>query len=319
MDGRRARQASDSTLPSASPATTSPRARLSSPTSKVPTWMRRSGSGHTSSGLVRVVWGWCRGWECAGRCPPLTGSVLPSPRRPLPGSGWEPRRAGLWLWGAGVPGRAAGAPGAVRGAEAPAAGLHAAAARGRPALPAAPAPGRRQPHDAAFPGVAAAPGSGRPGPRPGPVTGRMRASLVPQFLLLLLLYTPTPCKQSAVRSRWRKPPLGRVVASPGSPRGPSVLGGTPACGRSCSASPGGRPVASGSQLHLREGHGELEALPVVPAHSLERRWSQSRPHPLLPASPPGSQKLIHHLPSPLPSQPQCRGRRLRPEPVLPTQ
>lgn len=59
---------------------------------------------------------------------------------------------------------------------------------------------------------------------------------------------------------------------PFSPRGPSVLGSHTWAGEVSlgSVSPGGGPVASGSQLHFREGHGEFEALPVVPAHSLGR-------------------------------------------------
>lgn len=185
-------QASNSALPTASSATTSPRARLSSPIYKAPTWTRRSGSGHTSFGQVRGRIGCLRaGAVQAGSPQPLTPG-LSSLRRPLPGPQRKPQRAGLRLRGARVPGRAAGSPGAVRGAGAPAAGLHAAAARGRSAFPAAPALLRRQPHCAAVPGAAAAPGIPGPALRQVPVTGRAPAALVPQFLLLLLRHKPLP-------------------------------------------------------------------------------------------------------------------------------
>lgn len=51
---------------------------------------------------------------------------------------------------------------------------------------------------------------------------------------------------------------------------PSVLGlQSHPGGSSSSASLHWRLVVSWSQLHFREGHGELKALPVVPAHSLQ--------------------------------------------------
>ncbi|XP_073666684.1 steroid 21-hydroxylase isoform X2 [Tursiops truncatus] len=112
--------------------------------------------------------------------------------RPLPGRGREPQRAGLWLRGARVPGRAAGAPRALRGAGATAAGLHAAVARGRPALAAAPSLLRRQPQDSAFPGAAAAPGRRRPGRARAPMTSDGARTHWPRFLLLLLPYKPLP-------------------------------------------------------------------------------------------------------------------------------
>lgn len=43
-----------------------------------------------------------------------------------------------------------------------------------------------------------------------------------------------------------------------------------------SASPGRRVVVSWSQLHFRERHREPKALPVVPAHSLERGFQESK-------------------------------------------
>lgn len=171
---------------------TSPRALLSSPTSKAPTWTRQSGSGHTSSGLVRGGAGslWVGAAQAVSWL--LLTLGLSFSCRPFSGPWCKPQCTGLWLRGTCVPGRAAGTPGALRGAGASAAGLHAAAARGRPALPAAPLPLRCQPHCAAFPGAAAA--SGGSAPRLGrvTVTGKMHASLVPQFLLLLLLYKPLP-------------------------------------------------------------------------------------------------------------------------------
>lgn len=80
-----------------------------------------------------------------------------------------------------------------------------------------------------------------------------------------------------------------VTVAPG-----SSLSATPQCsavilgrwrGEQRSASLGRwGPVASWSQLHFREGHRELKALPVVPAHPLgEEMSTQSQRHtsPLL--------------------------------------
>lgn len=186
------RQASNPTLPSGSLAMTSPRALLSSLTSKVPSWTRQSGSGHTSSGLVRGGAGcpWVGAAQAVSWLLLTLGLSLSC--RPLSGPRRKPQCTGLWLRGPCVPGRATGPPGALRGAGASAAGLHAAAASGRPALPAAPSPLRCQPHCATFPGAAAAPGGSTPGLGRVPVTGEMHAGFVPQFLLLLLLYKPLP-------------------------------------------------------------------------------------------------------------------------------
>ena len=214
--------------PSASSATTSPRAWSSSPTSKVPTWTRLCGSGRTSSGPVRGGAG-ARGAgaaEAEGRRPLNPGSVLPPARRPLPGPGREPQRAGLWLRGARVPGRAAGAPRALRGAGATAAGLHAAVTRGRPALAAAPSLLRRQPQDSAFPGAAAAPGERRPGRGRAPVTGPGLTGLGFSFYCSRTNPFPPPCKHGAVRSRVEKASSGgwMVKVAPG-----SSLSATPQC------------------------------------------------------------------------------------------
>lgn len=184
-------QASNPTLPPASLAMTSPRALLSSPTSKAPSWTRQSGSGLTSSALVRGEAGCLWAGAAQAVSQPLLTLGLSS-CRPLSGPWRKPQCTGLRLRGTHVPGRAAGTPGALRGAGASAAGLHAAAASRRPALPAAPPPLRCQPHHAAFPGAAAAPGGSAPRLGRVPVTGRMHAGLALQFLLLLLLYKPLP-------------------------------------------------------------------------------------------------------------------------------
>lgn len=87
---------------------------------------------------------------------------------------------------------------------------------------------------------------------------------------------PPPCKHGAVRSRVEKASAGSwmVKVAPG-----SSLSATPQCsavmvgagaGSGRSASPARGLEAPWSQLHFREGHGELKALPVVPAHSLGR-------------------------------------------------
>lgn len=237
--------------------------------------------------------------------------ACPSAHRSFPGPRRQPQSSGLWLRGTRVPGRAAGTPRALCGAGTAAPHLHAAAPRGPSTLSATQIPLWRQPHNAAFPGAATAPGNRRSGAGAAPVTGqdarRTHASVSP-FITPVQTPSLPPCKHGAVRSLTEKAPSGGwiVKVAPG-----SSLSATPQCsavilgrwrGERWSASPHlWGPVASWSQLHFREGHRELEALPVVPAHALgEESLRQSQRQTSHPLSPPAWFPEVNHPSSPHP-------------------